>query len=476
MVEKKTPATKKPAKKVVKKAPAKAASKKAPAKKTERPEFPWLKSYPKDIKWDVKIPETPLYEIFETSSKKYPNRHLIDFLGKKYTYAEVAALVDKAAKGLQAQGVKKDTRVGLFLPNCPVFVVFYYAAMKIGATIVNFSPLYAAREVATQIDDSNAEVMVTLDLEALYPKIYKMFERTELKKVIVCPLKEQLPFPKSFLFPLLKSKEIAKIHSDDERVVMFKDLINNDGQVKAAKISPRDDIALIQYTGGTTGLPKGAMLTHANVTANANQANMWFLHDGETQERVLAALPLFHVFAMTAVMNFGIKMGAEIVMMFPRFNPEDAMKMIQKHKITFFPAVPTIYNLISNHPDVKKYDLSSIKACLSGGAALPVEVKREFEGLTGCKLVEAYGLSETSPAATANPLHGVTKEINTTITKIGGGEDPWGGYRQGFETHFTIRLRDYGIQHSLGPASEELQLSIYLEGVKESLDDGEVKN
>ena len=394
--------------------PAKTTAQK-PAEKKVPSEHPWLKSYPKDIKWDTSIPETPLYDIFDTASKKYPDRYLIDFLGKKYTYGEVAALVDKTAKGLQLMGVKKDTRVGLFLPNCPVFVVFYYAAMKIGATIVNFSPLYAAREVATQIDDSNTEVMVTLDLEALYPKVYKMFERTNLKKMIVCPLKEQLPFPKNLLFPLLKSKEIAPIHGNDDRVVMFKDLVNNDGQVKAVKVSPRDDIALIQYTGGTTGLPKGAMLTHANVTANANQANMWFLHDGETQERVLAALPLFHVFAMTAVMNLGIKMGAEIVMMFPRFNPEDAMKMIQKHKITFFPAVPTIYNLISNHPDVKKYDLSSVKACLSGGAALPVEVKREFEDLTGCKLVEAYGLSETSPAATANPLHGIAKEASIGI-------------------------------------------------------------
>ncbi|MDP4840004.1 MAG: AMP-binding protein, partial [Alphaproteobacteria bacterium] len=265
--------------------------------------YPWLKKYPEGISWDAKIEESPLYELLETAAAKFPDRYLLDFLGKKYTYAEISNLVDRAAKGLLAQGIKKGTRLGLFLPNCPVYVVFYYAAMKIGATVVNFSPLYAAREVATQIDDSNTEVMVTLDLEALYPKVYKMFERTEMKKMIVCPLKDQLPFPKNILFPLLKSKEIAKLHRQDKRLIFFNDLIDNDGQSKAAKITPRDDIALIQYTGGTTGLPKGALLTHANVTANASQADMWFLHDGESKEKVLAALPLFHVFAMTAVMN-----------------------------------------------------------------------------------------------------------------------------------------------------------------------------
>ncbi|HBN22847.1 MAG TPA: dicarboxylate--CoA ligase PimA [Holosporales bacterium] len=434
---KKVPAKKTPAAKA-------APKKKTPAKSVSSAKYPWLKKYPEGISWDAKIKESPLYDLLEASAAKFPDRYLLDFLGKKYTYGEISNLVDRTAKGLLAQGVKQGTRLGLFLPNCPVYVVFYYAAMKIGATVVNFSPLYASREVATQIEDSNTEVMVTLDLEALYPKVYKMFERTEMKKMIVCPLKDQLPFPKNILFPLLKSKEIARLHRQDKRLIFFNDLIDNDGQSKAAKITPRDDIALIQYTGGTTGLPKGALLTHANVTANASQADMWFLHDGKSKEKVLAALPLFHVFAMTAVMNLAIKMGSEIVMMFPRFNPEDAMKMIQKHKITFFPAVPTIYNLISNHPDVKKYDLSSVRACLSGGAALPVEVKREFEELTGCKVIEAYGLSETSPAATANPLDGLNKEASIgipfpgTTVKIMSLEDPLKEMKQGEKGEICI--------------------------------------
>ncbi len=382
-------------------------SKKNATKINKNPDQPWLKSYPKGVDWHAEVPTSALYDIFDSAVNKYASRHFIDFLGKKYTYGEISNLVDHVAKGLQDIGVKKGTRVGLFLPNCPVYVMFYYAIVRIGGTVANFSPLYASREVSHQIDDSNIEHMVTLDLELLYPKIYSMLDKTCLKSVIVCPLKEQLPFPKNVLFPLLKSKEIAKIHKSDARVHTFKSMIQNSGKPKAVSINHQEDVALIQYTGGTTGLPKGAMLTHANVTANASQARMWITSDEtDSQEKVLAALPLFHVFAMTAVMNLATKTGAEIVMMFPRFNPEDAMKMIAKHKISMFPAVPTIYNLIANHPDVSKYDLSSVKICLSGGAALPVEVKRQFESLTGCSVVEAYGLSETSPAATANPVVG----------------------------------------------------------------------
>lgn len=418
-----TSAQKSPKKSAVSQTAAKSSSKKTAP--------PWLVNYPKSVKWDAQVRTSPLYDIFADAVKAHGQRNFVNFLGKTYTYQEISDLVDRAAKGLQDHGVKKGTRVGLFLPNCPVYIVFYYAVMKIGGTVANFSPLYAKREVAAQIEDSEIDYMVTLDLELLYPKIHAMLDETRLAKVIVCPLKEQLPFPKNILFPLLKAKEVAKVHKNDKRVIMFSDLINNNGKPKPVSIDADNDVALLQYTGGTTGLPKGAMLTHANVTANASQANLWVQETvTNKQQRVLAALPLFHVFAMTAVMNLAIKIGAEIVMMFPRFNPEDAMKMIQKHKITMFPAVPTIYNLISNHPDVKKYDLSSVKMCLSGGAALPLEVKRHFEALTGCKLVEAYGLSETSPAATANPLNGVNKEgsiglpFPQTTIKIMSLEDP----------------------------------------------------
>lgn len=377
--------------------------------KASHNDFPWLKSYPENIKWDQHFPAAPLFTLLDETVQKYPERRAIEFLGKTYSYLELDNLVNRAAKGLQNLGVKKGTHVGLFLPNAPCYVIFYYAILKAGGTIVNFSPLYVDREISAQIEDSETDIMVTLDLEALFPKVASMLLKTRLKHVIVCPLKEQLPFPKNILFPILKPKEVATVTYND-RVIAFKDIINNDGCPEPVQINPETDIALIQYTGGTTGIPKGAMLTHKNVYVNVHQADAWYDRDRNKIEKILAALPLFHVFAMTAIMNLAIKCGAEIIMMFPRFNPEDAMKMIEKHKITFFPAVPTIYSLISNHSLVQKYDLSSIIACLSGGAPLPLEVKREFEAVTGCIVVEAYGLSETSPAAICNPLHGVNKE------------------------------------------------------------------
>lgn len=391
--------------------------------------YPWLKSYPDQINWAAHIPEAPLYKLLDDATDLYPQRNVIDFLGKKYTYRELHDLVMKAAKGLQGLGVKKGTKVGIFMPNAPAFVIFYFAILKAGGTVVNFSPLYSARELSQQIKDADAEIMVMLDLEVLYEKIRNLFDETPLQKIIVCPLSEQLPFPKSFLFPIFKSKEVAKIKWDMKHV-KFKDLIQNDGVIRPVDINPREDIAIFQYTGGTTGLPKGAMLTHANVYANACQANMWFVREADSQEKILAGLPLFHVFAMTAVMNAAIVMGGEMVMMFPRFNVDDAMKMVQDHKITFFPAVPTIYTMICNHPNVRNFKLSSLKICLSGGAPLPVEIKKQFEDLTGCKLIEAYGLSETSPAATSNPLYGVNKPGSIgipfpgTIIKVCSVEDP----------------------------------------------------
>lgn len=370
--------------------------------------YPWLKKYPKDVAWDVNIPVAPVYKILEDSAAKYPDRCAIYFLGKRYTYKDLLNYVNHVAKGLQKIGVKKDVKVGLFMPNSPAFIIFYYAVQKAGGIVVNYSPLYASRELLQQIQDSETEVMVTMDLEALYPKVYEMLDQSCLKKIVIAPLKEQLPFPKNILFPIVKAKEVAKIHWDD-RHITFQDLIANDGVPKEVEINLHEDVAVIQYTGGTTGLPKGAMLTHANVYSNVQQANLWFVRDIEEKQKILAALPLFHVFAMTAVMNFGIMMGGEIVLMFPRFNVDEAMKLIHKHKITFFPAVPTIYTMINNHPRVREFNLKSLYCCLSGGAALPVEVKKEFEAMTGCILLEAYGLSETSPAATCNPFHGENK-------------------------------------------------------------------
>ncbi|MBW8309266.1 MAG: long-chain fatty acid--CoA ligase [Candidatus Paracaedibacteraceae bacterium] len=337
-----------------------------------------------------------------------PAKNCIDFLGKKYTYSEISNLVNRLAEGLQKIGVKPGTKVGIFMPNAPYFVIAYFAILKAGGVVVNYNPLYADHEIKHQINDSETEIMITLDLEILCAKLMPLRDTTALKKMVVCSVADSLPFPKNIFFRLLKRREIAHLPTNPD-ILNFRDLINNTGNPELIKITPKKDVALLQYTGGTTGVPKGAMLSHYNVYSNAIQAYHWFEGMEYGKDRILAGLPLFHVYAMTAVMTLAILTASEIVIMFPRFNPLEAMKLIQKHKITFFPGVPTMYSMIAHHPQVKNINLRSLKACLSGGAPLPLKIKEEFESLTGCKLLEAYGLSETSPAAVANPVDGANK-------------------------------------------------------------------
>ncbi len=367
----------------------------------------WLKKYPPSVAWDATLTPMPVGQMFDAAVAQYSAQRCLDFLDKHYTYAEVAAQVARAAKGLQKLGIGKGDRVGLFLPNTPYYVIMYFAVLKTGATVVNFNPLYAEQELAKQINDSGCTMMVTLDLAVMYPKLAKMLERTCLKRLVVCRMADILPFPKNILFRLLRRKDLAAV-PQDARHVMYAELIANDGDYAPVTIDPLRDIAVLQYTGGTTGVPKGAMLTHANLTINTQQACLWFPGFRMGQEKMLGVLPFFHVFALTCVLNVGIRIGAEIICL-PRFDLAQTVKIIDRKKPTLFPAVPTIYTAINQFKALDRYDLSSIRFCISGGAGLPVEVKKEFEHLTGCVLVEGYGLSETSPVATANPTEGENK-------------------------------------------------------------------
>ncbi|WP_207461148.1 long-chain fatty acid--CoA ligase [Azospirillum sp. SYSU D00513] len=391
-------------------------------------EHPWTASYPKDVDWNTPIPAVPVTDLLDESARRFPDRPCLDFLGKRYRYAEVAALVDRAARGFQKAGVVKGTRVGLFLPNSPYFIIGYYAILKAGGTVVNFNPLYAERELRHQIADSGVELMVTLDLHQLYDKIAPHLGEARLRRLVVCPMAGILPFPKNWLFGLFKRKEVARIPRDD-RHLTFAALTRNDGRPEPVALDPKEDVAVLQYTGGTTGVPKGAMLTHANVVANAFQAEAWYSDAKPGDERVLGVLPLFHVFAMTAVMNLGLRLGAEIVLL-PRFDLLQVMKTIQESKITFFPLVPTIVTSILRHKDLKAYDLSSLSFCISGGAPLPVEVMHAFERSTSCDLVEGYGVSEASPVACCNPKNGVRKKGSIglpfpgTVVEIVSTEEP----------------------------------------------------
>ncbi|MDE0057876.1 MAG: long-chain fatty acid--CoA ligase [Defluviicoccus sp.] len=368
----------------------------------------WLAKYPEGVKWDAEIPEGPLFAILEEAVERFPGNEAMDFLGKRYTYAELGDAVTRAAAGFRALGVAKGVKVGLFLPNCPQFVISFFGILKAGGTVVNYSPLYTEDQLAHQIEDSGTEIMVTLGLEALYPKMAALLDRGLIGKLVVGTLQAALPFPKSVLFPLLRRSEIARV-PDDDRHLAFAKLLDNDGAGEPPAIDPRADIAVLQYTGGTTGVSKGAMLTHANLHANVHQALMWSPDLVPGEERMMGVLPFFHVFAMTVVMNLTIALGGSIVMR-PRFELDPVLEDVTKKKPTLFPGVPTMYTAIVNHPKLQKFDLTSIKICLSGGAPLPGEIKRRFETLSGCKLVEGYGLTETSPLATANPFDGLNKE------------------------------------------------------------------
>jgi long-chain acyl-CoA synthetase len=369
---------------------------------------PWLAHYPAGIDWAMPIAPQPLGAMFDAAAARFADRPCLDFLGRRYSYAEVADLVNRAAKGFQEMGVGPGSRVGLCLPNTPYYVICYFAVLKAGGTVVNYNPLYVEREIAHQIEDSQTDIMVTLDVKQVYPRIGAMLGTTRLKRIVVCRMDSVLPTLTGWLFKVLKRSELADIPADDTHIP-FAMLLANDGGYRPVDIDPRTRIAVLQYTGGTTGVPKGAMLTHANLTVNLQQVLAWFPGVAMGEERMLAALPFFHVFAMTVVLNLGIAAGMELVLL-PRFEMKQVLKTIAKRRPTLFPGVPTMYKALLGHPDVRKYPLTSIRYCISGGAPLPLELKRQFEAATGCVLVEGYGLTEASPVSTANPLSGVNKE------------------------------------------------------------------
>lgn len=368
----------------------------------DRPPRPWeSRLWPKEVDWHADLPARPLPALFDAAVARFADRPALDFLDRKLSYAELGRMADRFAAGLQQAGVSKGDRVGLFLPNTPYFVAAFFGALKVGAVVVNFNPLYAEREIAKQIEDAGVDLMVTLDVAVLCDKLERMLAETRLNRVLVCRMADILPAPKKWLYPIVRRKDVAKLPRDD-RHLRFESLGDNDGRFDPVSIGP-DDLAVLQYTGGTTGLPKGAMLTHANLSANIAQSRLWFVAAREGQERTLGVLPFFHVFAMTVVMGLSIEIGAEIILL-PRFELDQVMKVIDAKKPTLFPAVPTIYTAVSNHPDLSRYDITSIRMCISGGAPLPVEVKQRFEQLTGATVTEGYGLTESSPVACCNPF------------------------------------------------------------------------
>jgi long-chain acyl-CoA synthetase len=374
---------------------------------TEPAARPWLKGYVPGIAWDMEFPAQTLTRFLDESVERHPDRPCLDFLGKIYSYREIGDLVRRAAQGFAGLGVGPGVRVGLMLPNTPYYVIAYFAVLRAGGTVVNINPLYVEREIRHLVADAGCRIVVTLDLKLTYNVLETMRDGHPLETLIVCSMAEALPFPKNVLFRAFKRGDLANAAHDGGHV-WFDELIDNDGTLPARSIDALRDVAVLQYTGGTTGTPKGAMLSHANLTANVLQCLAWFPEYKSGKERALAVLPFFHVFAMTIAMNLPIAVGAEIIML-PRFDLHELLKTIHRKRPTSFPGVPTLFTAINNAKNIERYDLTSIRSCISGGAPLPVEVKARFEALTRCTLVEGYGLSEASPVVACNPLRGVNK-------------------------------------------------------------------
>jgi long-chain acyl-CoA synthetase len=368
---------------------------------------PWLKNYTHALPWDSTFEPMAMFELFRRSAEKYADKVYLDFLGREYRYKAVAAEVDKAARGLQTLGVRRGVKVGLFLPNCPQYVIAYYAILKAGGTVVNYSPLYSVAELVHQVEDSETDIMICLDVASLYKTVSEVLKKSRLRCLVVAELASALPRGKAVLYRLFKGKDKAYVKPDISHL-RWDHVLNEGRDFRPVEIDPHTDIAVLQYTGGTTGSPKGAMLSHANLSINAQQVAAADPDYGQGNERMLGALPFFHVFANTVVLNAATLQGAEIVML-PKFELKAVLKTIERKAITVLPGVPTMYTAILDHPKIADFDLSSIRICISGGAPMPAALKARFERKAGATVCEGYGLTETSGVVAVNPVRGMNK-------------------------------------------------------------------
>ena len=369
---------------------------------------PWYDHYEEGVPKTFTHPEIPIYQILEETTRSFPDRTAIMFLGKQMTYQELDERVKRFATAMRAMGVKEGDRVASLLPNCPQFPIAYYGVIRAGGIFVQMNPLNSEAEIHFQLADSGAETVIVPDALDLPNKVRKGKRETSVKWIINTSVKEYLPFPKNMLYPL-----VAKPPKFDrgEGVCFMRELLTTHPPSPPAVTPQQDDVALLLYTGGTTGISKGCMLTHRNLVSNAIQCSLWFSKAERGKEVFLSVLPFFHSYGMTTCLNLPVYLGATMIIL-PRFERDKLgafLKNIEKMKPSIFMGVPAMYQAIINFPDVKKYDLTSIKFCISGAAPLPVEVCERFEELTGGKLVEGYGLTETSPVTHANPLYGKRK-------------------------------------------------------------------
>ncbi len=373
---------------------------------------PWIDAYPTGLQWDADLPQTSVLKLLDDAVSRWPDHAAIDFMGRKITYRELSALVNCAAAGLQRLGVRPGVHVGLYLPNVPQYVISFFGILRAGGTVVNYSPLDANHVLAHKVEDSETDILITLDVASLYPNMEMLLGHSRLRTLVVGSLGEFGAAPAQIQNRMLQDGLVSDV-ALGRQCIRFEQILANDGEYKSYPVDhPASAIAILQYTGGTTGLPKGAMLTHGNITAATAQAAMVnvdndrLLHEGS--ERVMVVLPLFHVYAMIADMLLGIRIGAELVLIV-RFDPATALQEISERKITCFPGVPTMFSAVMSHPLAAQYDLSSLKVCASGGAPLPAELLRGFESMTGCQLTEGWGMTETTACGTFTPRSGIAR-------------------------------------------------------------------
>lgn len=375
----------------------------------------WYKHYDPGVPHTLDIPDLPIYEILRKSARLYPNKIALRLilrylpiglkLGSTLTYTQLDQSSDRFAAALHSMGVRQNDRVAIMLPNIPEQVIAYYGILKAGGIVVNTNPTYTPRELQHQLRDSGAETIITLS--GLYTRVQEARTDTSLKRIITTDIVASLPFYWRLLASSkIRAKGLMADVPDAPNVYDFYKLLSSHPPKAPTPTYAPDDVVLFQYTGGTTGVPKAAMLTHHNLMANMKQIQAWLHVIEQGKEKLLGSLPFFHVYGMTCGVLCGPEIGAELIMTPDPRDTELVLHIIDKERVTLYPGVPAMYSAIINHPMVKQFDLSSVKACLSGGAPLPGEVARGFEKVTGGHLIEGYGLSESSPVAVANPLVG----------------------------------------------------------------------
>lgn len=386
----------------------------------------WTQHYAHPIGWEQSFPPMTMVEVFRQSVARHPDQPLVDFYGRLYSYRSLLDEAQAFAAGLQARGIVKGDRVGLFLPNVPIYIPAYFGAMIAGATVVNFSPLYTAEELEAQVADSGTRLMVTLDVPALLPTALKVLRDSALETLVVGRLAHMLPRLQGMAMRLFRRSDLSAVPHEAD-VIEWEAMLAS-SPLTNVPLDPMKDLALLQYTGGTTGTPKGAMLTHQNLSANARQITLVDPHKGE-RDVIVGVLPFFHIFANACVLDRTIANGGCIAML-PRFDAGQCLKAIARTKATAMPGVPTMYQALLDHPAVSRTDFSSLRTCISGGAPLPAPLKQRFQEVTGAKLVEGYGLTETSGVVSTNPYEGeerpgtIGQPLPATKLRLFDKEDP----------------------------------------------------